>query len=154
MILIFSASQIQLQHFGPFRPSSCHHHYSDVIMSTMASQITGVSIVCTAVVSGADQRKHQSSAPVAFVRGIHRWPVNSSHKVLQRGIFFHLMTSSLVIAVLHPIFIYTVPCYNGTWMCRESTWWLWRCWYPKSPFGWHHKDCYYRGGITLHVETS
>ena len=55
-------------------------HYSDVIMSAMASQITGVSIVYFTVCSGADQRKHQSSASLAFVRGIHRWPVNSPHK--------------------------------------------------------------------------
>ena len=55
-------------------------HYSDVIMSTMASQITSLSIVCTTVCSGADQRKHQSSTSLAFVRGIHRWPVNSPHK--------------------------------------------------------------------------
>ena len=41
----------------------------------MASQITAVSSVCSTVCSGADQRKHQSSAPLAFVRGIHRWPV-------------------------------------------------------------------------------
>ena len=31
-------------------------------------------------IQGADQRKHQSSASLAFVWGIHRWPVNSSHK--------------------------------------------------------------------------
>ena len=49
-------------------------------MHTMASQITGVSIVYSTVCSGADQRKHQSFASLAFVRGIHRWPVNSSHK--------------------------------------------------------------------------
>ena len=49
-------------------------------MSPMASQITGVSIVCSAVCSGADQRKHQSSASMTFIRGIHRWPVNSPHK--------------------------------------------------------------------------
>ena len=55
-------------------------HYSDVIMSVMASQITGVSIVYSTVVSDADQRKHQSSASLAFVRGIHWWPVNSPHK--------------------------------------------------------------------------
>ena len=30
--------------------------------------------------SGPDQRKHQSSASLAFVREIHRWPVNSPHK--------------------------------------------------------------------------
>ena len=54
-------------------------HYSDVIMSAMGSQITGVSIVYSIVCSIADQRKHQSSASLAFVRGIHRWPVNSPY---------------------------------------------------------------------------
>ena len=49
-------------------------------MSAMASEITGVSIVCSTVCSGADQRKHQSSASLAFVRVIHRWPVDSPHK--------------------------------------------------------------------------
>ena len=55
-------------------------HYCDVIMSAVASQITGVTIVYSTVCSGADQRKHQSSASLAFVRGIHRWTVNSPHK--------------------------------------------------------------------------
>ena len=55
-------------------------HYNDVLMSVMASQITSVSLVYLAVCSGSDQRKHQSSASLAFVRGIHRWPVNSPHK--------------------------------------------------------------------------
>ena len=55
-------------------------HYSDVIINATASQITGVSIVYSAVCSGGDQRKHQSSASLAFVRGISRWPVNSPHK--------------------------------------------------------------------------
>ena len=36
-------------------------HYSDDITSAMAYQITDVSIVCSNVCSGADQRKHQSS---------------------------------------------------------------------------------------------
>ena len=47
-----------------------HPHYSDVIMRAMASQI--VPSVCLTVCSGADQRRHQSSAPLAFERGIHR----------------------------------------------------------------------------------
>ena len=47
-------------------------HYNDVIMSAMTSQITGVSMVCSTVCSDADQRKQQSSASLAFVRGIHR----------------------------------------------------------------------------------
>ena len=55
-------------------------HYNDVIMSAMASQVTSFTIVYSTVYSGADQRKHQSSASLAFVRGIHRWPVNSPHK--------------------------------------------------------------------------
>ena len=49
-------------------------------MSATASQTTRASIVCSIVCSGADQRKHQSSASLAFVRGIHRRPVNSPHK--------------------------------------------------------------------------
>ena len=49
-------------------------------MSTMASQITSVTIIYSSVYSGADQRKYQGSASLAFVRGIHRWPVNSLHK--------------------------------------------------------------------------
>ena len=55
-------------------------HYNDVIMSPMASQITSLTNVYSIVYSGANQRKHQSSASLAFVRGIHRWPVNSPHK--------------------------------------------------------------------------
>ena len=55
-------------------------HYSDVIMSTIASQITSLTIVYSIVYSDADQRKHQSSASLAFVWGIHRGPVNSPHK--------------------------------------------------------------------------
>ena len=49
-------------------------------MSALASQITSLTIVYSTVYSGADQRKHQSSASLAFVRGIHREPVKSPHK--------------------------------------------------------------------------
>ena len=50
-------------------------------MRTIAFQITGVSVVYSTVCSDADQRiLHQSSASLAFVRGIYRWPVNSPHK--------------------------------------------------------------------------
>ena len=63
-----------------YSTSAWQCHYSDVIMGMMASQITSLTIVYTTVYSGADQRKHQSTASLAFVRGIHRWPVNSPHK--------------------------------------------------------------------------
>ena len=48
-------------------------------MGTMASQITSLMIIHSTVNSGVDQRKHQSSASLAFVWGIHRGPVNSPH---------------------------------------------------------------------------
>ena len=59
---------------------SCYHHYSDVVMGAIASQITSLTIVYSIVYSDADHRKHQSSASLAFVRGIHWGPVNSPHK--------------------------------------------------------------------------
>ena len=55
-------------------------HYDDVRMGAIASQITSLTIVYWSVYSGAYQSKHQSSASLAFVWGIHRGPVNSPHK--------------------------------------------------------------------------
>ena len=55
-------------------------HYDDVIMDSIASQITNLTIVYSTVHSGADQSIHQSSASLAFVWEIHRWPVNFPHK--------------------------------------------------------------------------
>ena len=49
-------------------------------MRAMAAQITSFAIIYATVYSGADQRKHQSSASLAFVRGINRSPVNSLYK--------------------------------------------------------------------------
>ena len=55
-------------------------HYSGVIMGAMASQITSLAIVYPTVYSSAHQRKYQSSALLAFARGVHRLQVNSPHK--------------------------------------------------------------------------
>ena len=49
-------------------------------MGAMVSQTTRFGIISSTIYSGADQRKHQSSASLAIERGIHRWPVNSPHK--------------------------------------------------------------------------
>ena len=68
------------RHSGDYRIRNIFLHYNDVIMGAMASQITSLTIVYSAVYSGADQRKHQSSVSLASVRGIHRWPMNSPHK--------------------------------------------------------------------------
>ena len=57
-----------------------HVHYDDVIMTMLASQITSLTVVYSIVYSDVNQRKHQSSASLAFVREIHRGPVNFPHK--------------------------------------------------------------------------
>ena len=66
-------------------------HYDDVKMGATASQITSVTIAYSTDYSDADQRKHQSSASLAFVRGIHRGPVKSPHKwpVTRKMLPFH-----------------------------------------------------------------
>ena len=78
----FPHTVTELPFIPPHMPNCRNYkgHYGDVIMTAMTSQITSLTIVCTTVYLGADQRKHQSSASLAFVRGIHRGPVNSPHK--------------------------------------------------------------------------
>ena len=81
-------------------------HYTDFIMGASASQITSLTIVHLTVYSDTDQRKHQSSASLAFVRGIHREPVNSPHKwpVSRKIIPFHdvIMARHLAIRTKGP----------------------------------------------------
>ena len=72
-------------HCGPPHQSrriwlSAEVHCNDVIMGAIASQITSLTIVFSTVYLDTDRRKHQNSASLAFVRGIHRRPVNSPHK--------------------------------------------------------------------------
>ena len=55
-------------------------HYSDVIMSAMASKPPAPRLFTQPFVQAQIKKKHKSSASLAFMRGIHRWPVNSSHK--------------------------------------------------------------------------
>ena len=72
------ASVLQGEFTGDRYPLT--EHYCDAIMGTVASQITSLTFVYTTVYPDADQSKHQSSASLAFVWGIHRGPVNSLHK--------------------------------------------------------------------------
>ena len=81
--------------------SECDH-YIDVIMTTMASQITSLTVVYSTVYSDADQRKHQSFASLAFVWGIHRDRWIPHTKGQWRGKCFHLMTSSCTAIVCTP----------------------------------------------------
>ena len=75
-------------------PCTSPSHYIDVIMTTMASQITSLAVVYSSVYLDADQRKHQSSASLAFVWGIHRdrWIPRTKGQLRKKC--FHLMTSS------------------------------------------------------------
>ena len=70
-------------------------------MFAMVYLITGVSIVFSTVCSGAHQRNHQSSASLAFVRGIQRWPVNPPHKgpVTRKMFPFVIMASFGLVSV-------------------------------------------------------
>ena len=89
----------------------CHNERDGISTWT-----TCVSIVCTTVCSGADQRKYQSSAPLDFVRGIHRWPVNSPHKgPVTRKIF---------------------P-YDGIIMTISISYQPFWCWTPRHSHLWH-----------------
>ena len=98
-------------------------HYNDVIMSAMAAQITCVSIVCTTVCSGADQRKHQSSASLAFVRGIHRLTVNSQHKgPVTRKIFpFDDLIMSKKLHISHWFISFPIPFKNRFGFRKQHT---------------------------------
>ena len=77
-----------------FSWSKSASHYIDVLMTTMASHITSFTVVYSTVYSDANQRKHQSSASLAFVWGIHRDRWISRTKGQLRGKCFPLMTSS------------------------------------------------------------
>ena len=72
--------------------------YTDVIMTTVASQITSLTVVYSTVYSDADQRKHQSSSSLAFVWGIHRDRWIPRTKGQLRGKCFHSMTSPWIIS--------------------------------------------------------
>ena len=70
--------RVRYERFSVKRTTSVH--YSGVIIRAMASQIPSVSIAHSIVCLGTEQRKLPSSASLAFVRGIHRLPLNSLHK--------------------------------------------------------------------------
>ena len=88
-------------------------HYNDVIMDTIASQITSLTIVYSTVYSDADQRKYQSSASLAFVRGIHRRPVNSPHTWPVTRKMFPFVDVIMLIWFIYP---YTPGSFTAIWI--------------------------------------
>ena len=98
-------------------------HYYDVIMDTIASQITSLTIIYSTVYSDADQSKHQSSASLAFVREIHRglvnfphkWPVTRKMFPFDDVIMKHRVDTTIWICSTH----------QGTWKRFLHYWILW-----------------------------
>ena len=118
--------------------------YSDIIMTTMASEITGISIVCSTICSGVDQRKHQSSTSLAFVRGIHWWLVDSPPKwtVMRKMFSFDDIVMNLLTMcqwwgspaqfVLEISIIDVATSFSD----KNSPWWLWRM-LPSTKMRYH-----------------
>ena len=100
-------------------------YHGNVIMGAIASQITSLTIVYSTVYSDADQRKHQSSASLAFVRGIHRGLVNSPHKwpVTRKMFPFNdvIMRISIIVIRSHDLLsvIAEIPIHRKT-VCSKT----------------------------------
>ena len=114
-------------------------HYSDVVI-TMVSQITSLMIVYSTIYLGSDQRKHQSSASLAFVRGIHRSPVNSPHKgpVTRKILPFDdviMLSLCLQVLVTGPDIGVPVPQHITMLYHQKAHWWLLNMIIDKLVFG-------------------
>ena len=116
MYLVFRPS-LPIYGYRPFKRESLWLHYGDVIMSAMVSQTTSLTIVYRTFYSGADERKHQSSALLAFVWGIHRRPVNSQHKgPVARKIF------PFDDVIMDYFSIFTIKTVPGTVLLQSHEW--------------------------------
>ena len=94
--------------------------YNDAIMSAMASQITSLTIVYSTVYLGTDQRKHQSSASLAFVWGINWWPVNSPYEGPVTQKIFPLDDVIMLAAIITWLRMATQP--SPIWYIDKSAW--------------------------------
>ena len=116
-----------LQNKTPF--NKCFQSLEQIILShflgNSCAQITSLSSVCSNICSSADQRKQQSSASLAFVGGIHQWPVDPLTKGQKPGKCFHLMTSSWTQNHLVPTWC------SLHWLCRTNCMWCNGSWYFK-----------------------
>ena len=88
-------------------------------MGTLASQIASLTIVFSTVYSDTDQRKRQSSASLAFVRGIPR--TNGQW----RGKCFRLMTSSWLGQVIAWSLTPRSHYLNKCWLIIKRNLWHW-----------------------------
>ena len=89
MVLLFSLNAMMCWLFWLIILRNHEHILAQVIIPPLLqwhhNECNGISyhqsIICSTICSGTHQRKHQSSASLAFVRGSkHRWLVDSPHK--------------------------------------------------------------------------
>ena len=113
-----------------------------IMMSASASQITGVSIVCSIICSGADQRKHQSSASLASMTGLceGKSPVTSGFPS-QRPLAWKMFSFDDVIRIKHEgVCPVEHPDFIHLWNDKLFTWlpanMCWKLIYRISPFAW------------------
>ena len=100
-------------------------HYSDVIISMVASQITGVSIVYTTVCSGTDQRKHQRFVPLAFVAG--EFPAQKASNTENISIWWRhhgYVTSKMLYHKWMMVLRSFLQPSQSSFTMRQSTWWI------------------------------
>ena len=121
------------------------YHYDAVKMGAIASQITSLAIVYPTVYSGADQSKHQRSASLAFVWGIHRGPVNSPHKLPVARKMFPFDDVIMFFKITSPTPVKSCDCSNtsvaslidkGTFVASHSTMNLNSPNYVQQHFNW------------------
>ena len=137
-------------------------HDGDVTMGAIASQITSLTIVYSTFYSDADQRKHQSSASLAFVRGIHRRPVNSPHKwPITRQMFpfddviminLNLMkcVDCLYIAEWYPPGLTELMIGIPQHIFIDEIWWVnWECHGQNTRAPSQYKDCFAGMGVFI-----
>ena len=98
-------------------------------MGAMASQITSLTNVCSSVYSGADQGKHLCSVSLAIVQGIHRWPVNSPHKVPVARKMFPFDDVIMHVTIQH-VCQFVLGSYH--WFSRQNNIYFYETWTVRS----------------------
>ena len=90
----YNNNALHLPHLPSCLQHHCASHYNDVIMDSMASQITSITTVYSAVYSRADQRNIKAPRhwPLCGEFAGARWIPRTNGQ--QRGKCFHFMTSS------------------------------------------------------------
>ena len=90
-------------------------HYTDVIMSAMASQISSLMIVYSTACSGADQRKHQRPASLAIMVS-HNCNVHAVHQIVTDSSEI-LCTRSLMHISYHAAILSEMPTFLKWTQC-------------------------------------